>query len=145
MHPLSLLLPLLLSPLTLSSPLPHNNLPRQTTATNLQTFTGTLGAAADPITNSGDATRPFEVNGNTFVNFAAAAQRTCDIQFNACANAANGGADFSPALTSFSFPPFKAACDAAQTNASVKNFDPEAASATAAAATPAVAAGTTCG
>ena len=64
-------------------------LPRQT-ADNLQTFTGNLGAAAVPITNSGDPKRPFEVNGNTFVNFAAAAQRTCDVQFNACANAANG-------------------------------------------------------
>jgi len=68
--------------------------PRQTTD-NLQTFTGNLGAAADVITFSGDDTRPFEVNGDTFVNFAAAAQRTCDIQFNACANAANSGAAFS--------------------------------------------------
>jgi hypothetical protein len=67
-----------------------------TSSNNLQTFNGALGgAAADAITFSGDNTRPFEVNGNTFVNFAAAAQRTCDIQFNACANMANAGAAFS--------------------------------------------------
>jgi hypothetical protein len=62
--------------------------PRQT-SDNLQSFTGDLGAAALPITFSGDTTRPFLVNGNTFVNFAAAAQRTCDIQFNKCADASN--------------------------------------------------------
>ncbi|TGO25319.1 hypothetical protein BPAE_0082g00020 [Botrytis paeoniae] len=49
------------------------------------------GIAAPPITNSGDSARPFSVNGNTFVNEAAALQRSCDIQFNACANAFNGG------------------------------------------------------
>lgn len=71
---------------------PHQ---RRQTATNLQTFTGNIGAAAVPITNSGDATRQFDVNGDTFVNFAAAAQRSCDVQFNACANLANSGASFS--------------------------------------------------
>ena len=64
---------------------------RQASSTNLQSFTGTLGGAAPPITNSGDPARQFEVNGNTFVNFAAAAQRSCDIQQNACSNAANSG------------------------------------------------------
>jgi hypothetical protein len=49
------------------------------------------GIAAPPVTNSGDSTRPFEVNGNTFVNKAAAVQRSCDIQFNGCADAFNGG------------------------------------------------------
>ncbi|TGO87806.1 hypothetical protein BPOR_0202g00080 [Botrytis porri] len=49
------------------------------------------GIAAPPVTNSGDSTRPFSVNGNTFVNEAAALQRSCDIQFNACADAFNGG------------------------------------------------------
>jgi hypothetical protein len=49
------------------------------------------GIAAPAVTNSGDSTRPFEVNGNTFVNKAAAVQRSCDIQFNACANAFNSG------------------------------------------------------
>jgi hypothetical protein len=37
-------------------------------ATNLLTFTGALGGIAPPpITNSGDKTRPFTVEGNTFV------------------------------------------------------------------------------
>ncbi|KAN0120026.1 hypothetical protein V8E51_002234 [Hyaloscypha variabilis] len=49
------------------------------------------GIAAPPITDSGDSTRPFEVNGNTFVNKSAAVQRSCDIQFNACADAFNAG------------------------------------------------------
>ena len=63
----------------------------QATSSNLQPFTGTLGGAAPPVTNSGDPKRQFEVNGNTFVNFAAAAQRSCAIQHNACADAANSG------------------------------------------------------
>ncbi|KAH8815564.1 hypothetical protein F5884DRAFT_871910 [Xylogone sp. PMI_703] len=48
------------------------------------------GIAAPPVTDSGNSKRPFEVNGNTFVNKSAAVQRACDIQFNACANAVNG-------------------------------------------------------
>jgi hypothetical protein len=45
-----------------------------------------------PVTDSGDSTRPFKVNGNTFVKYkSAAVQRSCYIQFNACANAFNGG------------------------------------------------------
>lgn len=59
--------------------------------TNVQTFTGALGGAAPAITEStGD--RPFTVNGNTFTNIGAAVQRSCDIQNNACFNAANSGA-----------------------------------------------------
>ncbi|KAL5349139.1 hypothetical protein ACLOAV_005427 [Pseudogymnoascus australis] len=62
-----------------------------TVGTNVQTFTGALGGAAPPITESaGD--RPFTVNGNTFTNIAAALQRSCDIQNNACFNAVNSGA-----------------------------------------------------
>lgn len=64
-------------------------------ADNLQTFTGDLGGAAPAVTNSGDSTKPFEVNGDTFVNQAAAVQRSCDVQFNTCADQANGGAGFS--------------------------------------------------
>ena len=61
-------------------------------ADNLQTFTGALGGiAATPITNSGNVVRPFQVKADTFVNLAAAKQRSCDQQFNACANAANNG------------------------------------------------------
>jgi hypothetical protein len=59
---------------------------------NLQTFTAALGGiAATPILDSGDAKRPFSVKGDTFVNIGAALQRSCDQQFNACANGANGG------------------------------------------------------
>lgn len=78
------LLPLLAAPFTSARVLPR-------AGTNLQTFTGALGAAPTPIIDSGDAARPFSVKGNTFVNFGAAAQRSCDVQFNACANAANSG------------------------------------------------------
>ena len=62
--------------------------PRQN---NLQTFTGSLGGSATPVLNSGDAKRPFSVKGDTFVNLSAALQRSCDQQFNACSNKANGG------------------------------------------------------
>ena len=64
---------------------------------NLQSFAGNLGAAATPIVDSGNEDRPFQVGGDTFVNLAAALQRSCDQQFNACANQANSGADFSTA------------------------------------------------
>ncbi|KAH8680130.1 hypothetical protein BGZ61DRAFT_359123 [Ilyonectria robusta] len=58
--------------------------------TNIQAFTGTLGGPAPPVESSaGD--RPFSVNGNTFVGSGAAIGRSCDIQHNACANAANSG------------------------------------------------------
>jgi len=64
---------------------------------NAQSFTGALGGiAATPILDSGIEDRPFAVKQDTFVNLGAALQRSCDQQFNACANAANGGnADFS--------------------------------------------------
>ncbi|TYJ51452.1 hypothetical protein B9479_007975 [Cryptococcus floricola] len=58
---------------------------------NLQTFTGALnGVAATPITNVG-GDKPFQVKTDTFVNSAAAFQRSCDQQFNGCADAANSG------------------------------------------------------
>ncbi|KAK3378745.1 hypothetical protein B0T24DRAFT_693913 [Lasiosphaeria ovina] len=57
---------------------------------NVQKFTGTLGAAAPPVISS-DSERPFSVNGNTFLKEAAAIDRSCAIQKNACANAANSG------------------------------------------------------
>ena len=59
---------------------------------NLQTFTGALGGIeATPGVDSGNADRPFDVNGATFANLEGALQRSCDQQFNACANEANGG------------------------------------------------------
>lgn len=60
------------------------------TGTNVQTFTGTLGGAP-PAVVSGTGTRPFTVNGDTFVGEGAALQRSCSVQHNACANAANSG------------------------------------------------------
>ncbi|KAI7784582.1 hypothetical protein LA080_009819 [Diaporthe eres] len=69
---------------------------RQAQGNNVQTFTGNLGGAAPAVTDSGDAKRPFSVNGATFVNEGAAIQRSCAVQHNACANAANSGSgDFS--------------------------------------------------
>ncbi|KAK7185228.1 hypothetical protein PSPO01_08745 [Paraphaeosphaeria sporulosa] len=59
---------------------------------NFQTFTGALGGiSATPVTDSGNPDRKFQVKGDTFVNIGAALQRSCDQQFNACANKANGG------------------------------------------------------
>ncbi|KAL1886063.1 hypothetical protein Cpir12675_006878 [Ceratocystis pirilliformis] len=67
-------------------------MPRDTSSENLQIFTGALGGAeADPITKSSDSSRPYEVNGDTFPDFATAAGRSCDNQKNACANIANSG------------------------------------------------------
>lgn len=60
-------------------------------AVSTKSATALGGISAPAITDSGDASRPFLVNGNTFVNKSAAVQRSCDIQFNLCANAVNGG------------------------------------------------------
>lgn len=49
------------------------------------------GVAAPVVQNSGNSARPFSVNGDTFVNKAAAVQRACAIQNNGCANAVNSG------------------------------------------------------
>lgn len=57
---------------------------------NVQKFTGTLGGPAPAVT-SGTGDRPFTVNGNTFTGIGAAITRSCDIQHNQCANAANRG------------------------------------------------------
>lgn len=46
------------------------------------------------ITNSGDLDRPYEVEGDTFPDFASAASRSCDTQKNDCADAANNGGGF---------------------------------------------------
>ncbi|KAG5659625.1 hypothetical protein HG530_010513 [Fusarium avenaceum] len=57
---------------------------------NIQSFTGTLGGPAPPVVSS-NADKPFSVNGNTFNGASVALGRSCDIQHNACANAANSG------------------------------------------------------
>jgi len=71
-----------------SSPWPPDLL--TSTGANIQTFTGTLGGPPPPVVSSA-GNRPFSVNGNTFVNSGAALQRSCSIQHNACADAANSG------------------------------------------------------
>jgi hypothetical protein len=58
---------------------------------NVQTFTGDLGGAAPPVEFTAGADRPFAVDGSTFLNKGAALQRSCSVQHNACANAANSG------------------------------------------------------
>jgi hypothetical protein len=59
---------------------------------NVQSFTGALGGVpAPPVESTAGAARPFEVNGATFLNAGAALQRSCAVQKNACANAANSG------------------------------------------------------
>jgi len=60
---------------------------------NVQTFTGALGGAPPPVTAGG---KGFIVDGSEFINEAGALGRSCDVQHNACADAANaGGAAFS--------------------------------------------------
>ena len=58
---------------------------------NLQTFAGALGGPAPEVVDTGDADRPFEVNGATFQNLDAALERSCAVQNNACSDAANAG------------------------------------------------------
>ncbi|KAI9057273.1 hypothetical protein FKP32DRAFT_1584187 [Trametes sanguinea] len=56
---------------------------------NLQTFTGALGGVtAPPVTQNADGS--FQVQGNSsFKDLANALTRSCDVQHNQCANAAN--------------------------------------------------------
>jgi len=60
---------------------------------NLQTFTGALGGAPPAVTTGGQG---FVVQGNSFVNKSAALQRSCDIQKNTCADAANRSGNKAP-------------------------------------------------
>ncbi|KAJ7794157.1 hypothetical protein B0H14DRAFT_3093817 [Mycena olivaceomarginata] len=60
---------------------------------NIQTFTGALGGlSAPPVTAGG---KGFVVDGSEFLQQAAALGRSCDVQHNLCANAANSGGAFS--------------------------------------------------
>ena len=57
---------------------------------DLQTFDQALGGVkASSIMNSGIPDRPFAVDGNNFPDFASAAQRSCDEQFQGCQQMAN--------------------------------------------------------
>lgn len=67
-----------------------NNNAQASATVNVQAFTGNLGSAPIPIISSASE-RPFSVNGATFLNINAAIQRSCAVQQNACANAANSG------------------------------------------------------
>lgn len=59
---------------------------------NVQTFTGALGGIpAPPVIFTAGAARPFAVDGTTDVNSGAAIQRSCSVQHNLCADAANAG------------------------------------------------------
>ena len=58
---------------------------------NVQSFTGNLGGAAPAVIQDDTSDRPFSVDGSTFLNIGAALQRSCSVQHNACANAANSG------------------------------------------------------
>ncbi|CAL1712925.1 unnamed protein product [Somion occarium] len=61
---------------------------------NLQTFSGALGGVKAPTVTAGG--RGFVVeNNDDFLNLAAALGRSCDVQHNQCANAANSGGAFS--------------------------------------------------
>ncbi|CAE6442952.1 unnamed protein product [Rhizoctonia solani] len=52
-----------------------------------------LGGAAPPVTAGG---RGFLINGDSFVNKNGALQRSCDVQKNACADAANSSGNRAP-------------------------------------------------
>lgn len=60
------------------------------TGNNVQKFTGALGGPPPPVVSSAGE-RPFSVNGDTFVGVSGALGRSCDVQHNACADAANSG------------------------------------------------------
>ncbi|PVF95212.1 hypothetical protein CPB86DRAFT_602224 [Serendipita vermifera] len=61
---------------------------------NLQSFSGALGGIEAPKVSRGG--RNFVVENNAdFLNIGAALGRSCDVQHNQCANAANSGAGFS--------------------------------------------------
>lgn len=57
---------------------------------DLQSFSGSLGGVrASSIMNSGIPDRPFQVEGSNFPDFATAAMRSCDEQFDGCQRMAN--------------------------------------------------------
>ena len=57
---------------------------------DLQSFSGSLGGVrASSIMNSGIPDRPFQVEGSNFPDFATAAMRSCDEQFDGCQKMAN--------------------------------------------------------
>ncbi|KFZ12896.1 hypothetical protein V502_06871 [Pseudogymnoascus sp. VKM F-4520 (FW-2644)] len=88
----------------------------------IQTFTDALGgAAAEPITNTDDPDRPFQVGGDTFTDFKSAASRSCDDQKNACAKIANDN-DQSNGLKVSDCDKQRDTCKSAQDKATVTSF-----------------------
>lgn len=75
---------------SLSAPAASTGTAASATVDNVQTFTGALGGPPPPVISSA-SDRPFSVDGSTFVNISAALQRSCSVQHNACADAANAG------------------------------------------------------
>ncbi|KAK2047831.1 hypothetical protein LZ31DRAFT_539348 [Colletotrichum somersetense] len=69
------------------SPNKHDQMRNQDEGTK---FLADFGAR-EQITKSSNSGRPFEVDGDTFPDFATAANRACDNQKNKCADAANSG------------------------------------------------------
>ncbi|KAK2751710.1 hypothetical protein FQN54_008933, partial [Arachnomyces sp. PD_36] len=88
---------------------------------NLQTFSGDLGAPAPPISDTGDSSRPFSVDGSTFSDFKSASIRSCDVQFDNCQKKANDDGSFSVNECDSQ----KDECYTAQENAPVKAFTAE--------------------
>ncbi|KAK2597829.1 hypothetical protein N8I77_012590 [Diaporthe amygdali] len=74
---------------------------RQAAGGNLQTFTGNVGGATAPAVTNVGGDRPFRVDGvaDTFKAAAGALDRSCSIQKNACATAANSGTAASIAVS----------------------------------------------
>lgn len=130
---LLLLLTTLLPTLSASTPSPAlvpdsliHLMPRHTLflrqASDIQSFNQALGGfKASPITSSGDAKRPFSVDGDTFTDFQSAAQRSCDNQFQQCSQAANQQGNKGD-LTVQACDQQKNDCNNAQQNAQVKDF-----------------------
>lgn len=58
---------------------------------NVQAFTGSLGGPPPAVVSAAGSDRPFSVGSATFQGLQAALSRSCDVQKNACANAANAG------------------------------------------------------
>ncbi|ATZ52519.1 hypothetical protein BCIN_08g02160 [Botrytis cinerea B05.10] len=90
---------------------------------NLQIFTGSLGGvSADPITNSGDHSRPYMVAGDTFPAFTDAISRSCANQNNKCADAANNPAKAAADLSVEGCQTQESSCIAAGATATQTNF-----------------------
>ncbi|KAG4027019.1 hypothetical protein MFRU_034g00770 [Monilinia fructicola] len=91
--------------------------------TNLQTFTGSLGGVtADPITNSGDHSRPYMVSGDTFPAYTDAVSRSCANQNNKCADVANDPSKASEDLSVGACQTQSSSCIAAGATATQTNF-----------------------